>query len=183
MQTLTMPWRKALADNANTSAFTAKAATLTEPTGDGIVALGSSPGPGGLVWERVILLPYGLGDDDNVFSLRIIGWRRLGSGPSPGTLWIPTTLVEMVCTLSTSVGVATAPILNTERFADTLALVALMEPTTAADVTRAGITELFSPANNTPAHAVVNTRGCEKLEFLFDQTTGTPTGNCLIAFF
>lgn len=174
------PWRKALAANASTSSFAAKVATLTEPSGDGVASLTTVPG--GEVPCHVLLLPYGLGADDDAFSLRLVGWRRIGSGPYPGVLWVPTTLAELSCTISTSVGVAAAPVINTERFADTITIVANMEPTTTADTTRMGTFTIFSPANNTPAWAMIPTQGVEKLEFLFDQTTNTPTMNCLIAF-
>jgi hypothetical protein len=39
-----------------------------------------------------------------------------------------------------------------------------------------------SPANNTPGHYLLDTRGCPKVEVLFDMTTGNPTNaNCLVA--
>ena len=39
------------------------------------------------------------------------------------------------------------------------------------------------PAENVIAHAVVDLRGFQKLEVIFDTTTGDPTGaNLLIAF-
>jgi hypothetical protein len=42
--------------------------------------------------------------------------------------------------------------------------------------------QLFSPTDDTVAHALVSPDGCEKVELLFDATTGDPSGmNCLVA--
>ncbi len=96
----------------------------------------------------------------------MLGWR-----PS-GALWIPTILAEVSCTLSTAVGVAGQDILDTERIADTISGVI---GTAGSDY------QIFSPANNTPAYILVDTKGCPDIEVLF--SVGTATGaNALIAF-
>lgn len=170
------PFRKALAANATTSSFGSKVPTVTKPTNDGVIDLLS--GGGAIVPARIKILPYGLGGDNDAFSVRLIGWHKIGNTTS-GVLWLPVPLVELACTISQAVGVAGSPVLDTERFADTITIVT--EETVTADVTRIGDVELASPGNNLIAHAIFPLRGFELLEFEFDQTTNTPTMNCLYA--
>lgn len=172
------PLKRALAANANSSAFTAKAAMSTgaRPTGNLLYPLCDSAGE--LIPARLRLYAIGLGSDNDAFSFRVYGWSRIGAGPDLAVGWLPALLGEYGCVVSTFVGVAASPVLDTERFADTFTIVS--EPTITADVTRAGTTELYSPANNTPGWIEIRTHGVEMLEFDFDQTTGTPTMNLLL---
>lgn len=169
------PLAKVLSANANTSGFTAKTALATTRPSSNVLDLGQYSS-GGVLPCAIILYPYGLGSNNNVFSLRVWGWNRyLGQ-----ELWVPHQLAELSCTLSAFAGVAGQAILNTELFCDTISIVATVgEPTTTANTTRDGTIELYSPANDQPAWAKINTYGAEILEFDFDQTTGTPTMNAL----
>lgn len=169
---------RALTTNSSASSFASKVYTVTEPSGNGIVELIRDGG--GLVPQRVKLWPIGLGSENDAFSLRIIGWEKIGQGAAPATGWIPTIVAELACIVGTAVGVASSPVLNTERFADTITIVT--EPTITAATTRQGTVELTSPTNDLIAHAKVWIEGFHKLEFTFDQTTGTPTMNVLFAF-
>lgn len=177
------PYQKAWAANANTSSFASKIPTTTEPTNDGVVDLVNRMG-GGMVPERVLVLPYGLGSNNDAASMRVIGWRHIGSGISPGVLWVPTILIEVACTFSAAVGIAGAPVLNTECFADTITVVTqrLISGTISAAAASLGMSEIFSPTNDLVAQLIIPVLGFEKLEFTFDQTTNTPTCNALIAF-
>lgn len=179
---MTSPLVRALATNASSTGFTAKTAGVTtKPSGNLVYPIAD---PGYAFRSRVRIFPIGLGSDNDVFSLRVWGWSRCGSGNGEaGIIWIPAMLGEFACTISTFVGVAGSPVLATERFADTISIVATVgEPTLTADVTRTGTTELYSPANDTPAWVELRLRGIELLEFDFDQTTGTPSCNCLLQF-
>ncbi len=169
------PYKKALTTNNNDSSFASKVAKVAEPINDGVVALTKD---GAIVPFRVFLLPYGLGTSNDAFSMRVIGWRHIGAYPN--WLWIPTPLFELACVLGANGGVAGSPILNTELFVDTITVVS--EPTITADTTRQGTVQVYSPANDTAAFAVAELYGVEKIEFTFDQTTQTPTMNCLVAF-
>lgn len=176
----TRPMFRACPVNANSSGFTTKsAASVTRPTGNFVVPL-VPDGPSFTIPSRVRIWPIGLGSNDDAFSIRIWSWTRIGSGPSPGILWVPSELGEYSCTLGNFTGVAGSPVLNTEFFADTITVVS--EPTTVANTTNAGTTEVFSPANDTPAWIELRLRGVELLEFDFDQTTNTPTMNALLEF-
>lgn len=171
---------KAMATNANTSAFTAKTALVkTRPSGNLVTEL--APTSGGKVPARVRIFPYGLGSNNDAFSMRVWGWTQLG--PTSAPLWLPAALGEFACTISAFSGVAGGNVLNTELFADTITVVATVgEPTITADVTRAGTAVVFSPANDTPAWVEISLRGIELLEFDWDQTTNTPTMNALLQF-
>lgn len=178
---LARPFRKAFSSNQNASSFTAKVAKFAKPSGSGVIELATTLG--GMVPSKVRIIPYGLGSENDVFSLRVWGWVPVGSGDNPNLLWVPSSLGEFSCTISASVGVAGAPVLNTERFADTISIVATVgEATITADTTRLGTVELFSPANDTPGWIVMPTRGVTLLEFDTDQTTNTPTANALLQF-
>lgn len=175
---LTAPLVRACVTNANTSSFTAKtAAVIVEPSGNLVYPIAE---PGFEFRGRVRIFPIGLGANNDAYSFRVWGWSRIGSGVSPGTLWVPAELGEYSCILGNFIGVALSPVLATEFFADTVAVV--KEPVTTADVTNAGTTEIFSPANDTPGWIELRLRGVEKLEFDFDQTTNTPTCNLLLQF-
>jgi hypothetical protein len=166
--------QRALTTNSTASSFASKVPTITEPSNDGVIDLFSKS----ILQPKSVKLWFiGLGADNDAFSIRVIGWQRIGSGLAPGILWFPSVICELACVISAAVGVAGSPVLNTERFADTITIVS--EPTITADVTRLGTIELNSPTGDLIAPAVVPLRGFEKLEFLFDQTTNTPTMNVL----
>lgn len=178
----TRVFRKARSVNSTSTAFPATAPTRTEPTGDAGTAAGrcvidlAARGDGYVPCD-VMILPYGLGSANDVFSLRLLGWRKIGTGLT--ALWVPVTLAELACTLGAMTGVAASEVLATELFCDTITIVS--EPTTTADVTRVGSVLVSSPANDTVAWAKVPLLGVQKIEFLWDQTTNTPAANALIA--
>lgn len=193
METVTLgnisrPLFRALAANANTSAFTAKAPTVTEPTNDGVISLHTFNAGGAAVPAKAMFWPIGVGADNDAYSLRVIGWRRLGNGAVTGfqTIWVPSIIAEVSCTLSGAVGVANSPVLATERFADTITIVAARQlvaiDTDSAGAASRGTVQILSPTNDTPGFFTAELCGCEKIELLFDQTTNTPTGNALVAF-
>lgn len=167
--------RRVWATNANTSEFASKIPTLTEPTNDGVVHLTRHTG---LVPCRLKVWFIGLGADNDAFSARFIAWDRHGTATP--FLWVPTIICELGAIVGAAVGVAGSPVLATERFADTLTIVT--EPTITADTTRQGTIEVSSPANDLIAHAIIPFWPCDKFEVAFDQTTNTPTMNCLYQF-
>lgn len=173
------PFKKVLATSATDTSYPSRIPTLTEPTGAGVIELGLPGAIGGIVPCRVILVPYGLGSDTDAFEMKVLGWRRLGIGPSPALLWIPTPLGSFTCTMTIQTGIAGSVILNTERFCDTIAIV--KEPVTVADVTAAGVTTRFSPADDTIGWIEMELRGVEKIEFIFDLAGGTTSANCLFS--
>lgn len=179
----TSPLKRALTTNAATSSFASKVPTVTEPTNDGVINL--ILGGGAVIHEWMLLWPIGLGADNDAFSLRVLGWRKISQGQGvTDTLWMPTLLYEFSCTISAAVGVAASPVLNTERFADTITIVTQGKYTDAdsGGVSTRGNVEVTSPTNDLIAHVKAPLKGMEKIEFQFDQTTNTPTMNVLYAF-
>ncbi|MFN4894202.1 MAG: hypothetical protein ACK5HO_00275 [Pseudomonadota bacterium] len=144
--------------------FPARTPTLTAPTGAGVL---QDPIVGTQTPEWVQVVPFGDGADNSTFDLRVIGWK-----PTELGLWVPTLLAQAACTLSAALGVAATEVLNTQRFADTIALTQVL-----ANVD----SKLSSPANDTIASFQVETRGSVYLEILFD--LGTATGaNALVSW-
>ncbi len=167
------PFKKALATSSTATGFASKVPTITTPSGDGVHDI-AIPNSGGSTPERIRIIPWGTGADNGIFEMRVIGWFPLQTA-SDVKLWIPTVLVGLTCTMGASVGVATAPLVATSRFADTIALVALFDPFTTSDVTNDGTTEVFSPTNDLIAWAEFSLRGAHKIEFTFDLGAGSPT--------
>lgn len=183
IDTVTRSLQKAFTANANTSSFPSKIPTITEPTNDGVTDL--QGGSGGCP-QRLLILPYGLGSANNTFDMKVIGWRLMGNSLNSG-LWVPTTLCEVTCTVGAATGVAAAPVLNTELFVDTIVMkseaLTPLRPGWDATPTAvfSGDITIYSPADDTVGWLLVNLYGCQKVEFTYDQTSGTPTTNCLIA--
>lgn len=156
------PLRKAVEANSTSSAFTTKIPTLTEPTGAGVFKL-TDPlygvGVDGKVPAYLQLVPFGGNDNNDTFSLRVWGWSKTGYTATP--LYIPQLLIELAVTLGSISGTAIAANM---LLADTLV------------VTYGGTADsslgnsVISPANDVPANCLVDTRGCEYIEFDFDLT-------------
>ncbi len=184
---LSRVYQKAWATNADTATFASRIPTVTEPTNDGVVAL---HGSGIEVPRQMIVLPYGLGADDDSADMRIIGWRSIGYQSGGKILWVPAIMGIFTVTIGTTVGIAASPVLNTERFADTITLKS--DNTTSQPVAQgiaiAGVEsmgrniDIFSPSANLIAWIKMDLLGMEKVEFIFDQITNSPTMNALIAF-
>lgn len=166
----------------NQSGFTTKAATFTRPSGNGIIDLIRN-GATKLVPWGIKLWPLGQGSANDVYSLRVWGWNRVGAGSTSGkeTIYFPTILGEFSCTLSAFTGLASGPVLNTDLFCDTITPVAARNPdmVIAAGTALQSELRIMSPANDTPGFIVMPIFGAELLEFEQDQTTNTPTMNCL----
>lgn len=167
LETRSLPWRKAKETNATDTSFPSRPTRITRPSNDGVHACGTYPG--------IVIVPYGTGDNNDVFEMHVLLWRSLGVFPA--TVWLPNrATTAFVCTLSTFAGPAGGILTTTDLVCDTI--------TTAdtAITTQSINASIVSPADNTPAYIVLNTFGAEMIEFIFDATTGDPTGmNCLWA--
>lgn len=162
-----MDFRKALTTSATDTSFLSKIPTGTEPTGAGVHDI---HGGVGIMQNGMIVVPFGIGSDNHTFDMRIIGWRCVGRNAATA-IWVPVIIAQLAVTLSAAVGIAGKTILNTERFADTLAL------TTGNDDVSI---DVVSPTGDVIAHAVVDLKGFSKVEFTFDLGSGTDC-NCLFA--
>lgn len=157
-------FQKVFATNdTNESAFGALAATITEPTGPGVLTIG---GPG-RVPQWLSLIPYGIGADDTTMKLRVVGWRQVSG------LWVWSVLAAISATLSTQVGVAGQSVLNTERFADTLTI----------DLGAAPDVVVVSPTSNAIARAKIATLGHYKIQVQPHRNSSATSTNALWAVY
>ena len=171
LETLSVDFVKALATDATNTSFPSKVPTATEPSGNGVIDLGG-PGASAVVQNGILIVPYATAGDDDTFSVRVIGWRKLGNAPAT-LLWVPVVLAELACTASQAVGVAGRLVVATERFADTITLVTGNE-----DIS----IDIVSPTGNVIAHALADLKGFKKVELTFDSTAaGTTAMNALYA--
>jgi len=161
---LSLPYKVARATDSADTSFPSRVPTVTEPSGDGVVDIQGS----GVASTWLMLVPFGTDANNETFDVRVVGWRNVG------TLWIPTILLQFSATLGNVVGVAGTDVLATHFLADTVS-----DPV--AGMGSVGVNcQPSSPANDTPAHYLFDTRGCPKVEILFD-LTGAAAANCLVA--
>lgn len=185
LETLSQDFRKVRTVNATDASFPSRVPTITDPAGIGDNAAQATASavfearqPSGVVSQNgLLIVPFGAGSDDATFSLRVIGWRRVflpgHEGNTIYRLWVPITLVELLCTLGTSVGIAGNAVIDTDRFCDTLSL-------TTGD---AGVScDLVSPNDNTIAHAVVDMKGFQRIEITTSTGSSATNGNAILAF-
>lgn len=166
MSTLAGPFKKVLTANSTASSFTALTMTTTKPSGDGVTDRSGDAIPS--VPDVATFVFFGAGADNATFVARLVGWRYEGAA------WLPITLIEVTCTLSTMVGVANGNVTASERIVDTIVQ-------TAAFDDLAGISfRIVSPADNTPARLLVDLEGWTIREWKFDMT-GATNGNVLEA--
>lgn len=164
MDTFVQKFVKVRADNSTDASYPSKLPTLTQPSGAGVI---NPPRTGEYSRGVMQIIPYGTDAADEVFGVRVIGWRQ-----TAGELYIPIKLAELTCTLGTAVGVATADVDENQLFADTIAVAFGND---GVDV------ENLSPADNTVASAIVDTKGCPYIEILFDMDSAA-SGNALVAW-
>jgi hypothetical protein len=163
VDTLLSQYIKALSANSTDTSFD-QAPTTTKPSGDGVIEARRF---GEFTNSTLLVVPYGVGSADDTFDLRVIGWRCID------TLWVPTILCQVACTLGTATGVDGAAVDNSESFADTISLTSPYG-TSGVDV------QVSSPADNTVGHFLVDAKGHELIEFCFDLGTAD-SANALVA--
>lgn len=182
------PYQKAAAANVVSATFPSRVPTIAEPTGGAVMDLATS-----FFWVPVemLILPYGLGSDNDAFDMRLYGWHHIGNvSPTTQVLWVPALIATFTCTICAAApGVTLAPVIATEFFCDTIVLKsAVTQPlqtdqnATPATQFRGNDLTIASPADNASIGWIrTKLLGFEKIEFTFDTTTGTPSMNCLVA--
>ncbi len=111
--------------NYATNGYPSRIPTTTRP--DQQTPTGGSVGDGVIPWGlqgnyssyNLMLVPYGVGTDDQTFKLQVLGWRptQLNVG---FPLWIPVQLIEVTCSLSATTGVAGSDLGTTQMFCDAI---------------------------------------------------------------
>jgi hypothetical protein len=168
------PLRKARTANSTASSFTAKIPTVTEPThsdANGIYNLydsGLGIGVDGRVPKRLLVIPFGGNSNDETFSMRVWGWSKT-IGAAGTALWIPQLLAELAVTLG---NISATAIEANMLMSDTVVVTYGI-----TDEKTLGVS-IMAPANDVPAAAWIDLRGCEKIEFDFDLTGTGDAANC-----
>lgn len=170
-QTQSSPFRKALATNATDSSFASRVYTVTEPTGAGVLEMGTLMG--GAAQNIAIVVPFGIGSDNDTFDIRLLGWRKIVSTSQTIIAWQPVPLVEATCTLCAQTGVAGSSISSSNRLADTVVLKTAYQSKNSIEV--------ISPTGDVAGHIAVDFKGFQKLEVQFAIVSGTTSMNCLIS--
>lgn len=171
--------RKCRSVNQTSTSFVSKVPLATDPVDDTSTATGQATidmrNGATLTQNALIILPYATASDNQTFSVRVIGWRRLGDSQA-SYIWIPVLLCEVLCTAdSTLVGLAGRLIVATEIFCDTITIVGTSGN---ANVS----CELVSPADGVSvAHLVVDTKGFDKTELSFSTGSSATDCNALVA--
>lgn len=160
-------FRKLLATDATSTSFTAPTERTSRPADAGVMDLqGSDSASRDRIPSAVMVVPYGAGSDNATLELRIYGFRPVG------TTWTPYLLAQVTCTLCATTGVSGGTVGTGNRYVDTVTLATGYNANVGVEV--------VSPANDTPAHIVVVTKGSPVLLFDFDMT-GATSANCLVA--
>lgn len=76
IKTIRTPFSRALYTNSTDASFTDKIATLTEPTGIGVVSWDDKDGD--VISNSLLLMPFGVGAENTTFKMRVWGWRYCG---------------------------------------------------------------------------------------------------------
>lgn len=153
-------WQRAFETDATDTSFTSAVDVTSEPSGDGIIELQSKADQFAPTW--LMLSIYGTGDANDVIDFRINGIRR------HGTAWNKVRLYSFTATLGAKTGAAGGLVSASHLYADTIASVV----GGTADVNY----QVHSPADDTQAYLLIDTRGCPKLQIQGDTTTGDATG-------
>ncbi len=153
-------WRRLLVTNSTTAAYAVPADTLTAPDGS-TLADGTTgyidTGLGRTVSEAPAQLKlefYGVGADNTTGNCRVYGVSPIYGAADVVVSYTHTLLVDYAFTLGTTVGVAGGVVPETARYADTIV----------RTIGNANVSDQFvSPANELPAHALVNVQGFKTL--------------------
>lgn len=142
------------------TSYPARVATITEPTGDGVLDLTGTPQQ----LKYLNLIPIGTSAADQTMKVLVLGWRLIT------TVWVPIALAELTATLSAKTGVNATELENEIFLADTITL------TTGFDTSKV---KLSSMAGDIIAHAELELEGFRKVEILFNRNSSSASCNAL----
>jgi hypothetical protein len=122
--------------------------TTTAPSGNGVITG---------VRRKVLLVFFGTDAEDEQFNVRVLGWRKIDD------LWIPRPIVTTaLVTLGAATGIVSELVDDTQFFADTIG---------AAGAGSDSDLEIVSPTNDLLAGIILNPRGAQRVEVVFDRTS------------
>lgn len=153
---------KLFSSDVTAASITAPSATATEPSGDGVFAMNTSPVP----FNSAAIAFIGGTAADGTFTARITGWRKISN------LWVPVPLLALSGILGAMTGVAGKDVTDSQLFADTL--------TASSAFTLAY--EIINPTADQVAMVKVDAFGCQKIQVQLAKGTCTSV-NALAAGF
>lgn len=176
MSSLALPFRKALATNATSTAFTAQNASTTAPSGVGVfdlcapdLGIGTAASVSQRLTSFLQLVPFGTAADNKTFDMRLWGFNPT-TDSTP--IYIPQLLLDISVTLC---AITATPIAANTFLADTITV-------NKGPADNAEWRSLISNANDTVASVLIHTRGCRYIKFDFDADAGAAAStdcNCL----
>jgi hypothetical protein len=147
---------------------------VTESSGNGVgqaaarARVRCAADPNGTMPNSVMVIPCGAGNAGQTLAMRLIGWNFLFDGNDPEAgVWVPTLLFGVNCTLS-------AMTMNyagqTLRLADTITV----RTNGGASEGNDGVSiDVVNNGVNIPAHVIADVKGCEVIEFAFQNVTSS----------
>lgn len=146
---------RAFSTNSTSTSLTTPTTATTKPSGEGVVDLESAP-----FISRIKLVFYGTGADNATANFSVWEWHE--SYVNGSKVWLPRYPLVLAAVLSAAVGVSAGPILDTERFADTLTFTSGHSDYT-----------IYSPANDTIADVEIYHHGASLIQVYADLVTAT----------
>lgn len=152
-------------NSTQTGSFATSADSLTEPSGDGYIEL--APGASRDSTNNVLLTFFGAGSANNTGTVRVYGvWKA-------GTTWKQIPLFEGTLTLGTKTGVSGGDVSASELYADTLVVASAYSTLDGAAFS------ITSPADDTEAHLMIDSKGARKLRVAFNRGGSATSLNAL----
>lgn len=142
--TAALPFTSLYSAVVTSATITAPSATTTEPTGNGIYDMTQNHVP----LNNAAIAFFGGNANNDTFTARVTGWRRVG------TLWVPIPLLAISGLLGNHNGVSAAAVTNLQFFADTITI----------DTAFTAAYEVINPGSDQIAMVKVDMAGCEKLQ-------------------
>jgi hypothetical protein len=158
-----------LSANATDASFPSRPATKTRPSGAGVIDLANN---GNITPNALRVQFYGTDTADQTFKCRILGWNKIPRQANSEDLYIACVLCEVTCTLGTGTGVANTPVNSSQLIVDTITLATGFNDDVDVSIT--------SPTGNIPAHLILDTKGCELVEFIFDRNSSAASANAIV---
>jgi hypothetical protein len=159
-------YRPARSSNSTDASFPSRVATATQPTGEGVLDLFGLGG--GQRVQAVKVVPFGSDAANETFKVRVLGWTQT----SGSSLWVPSALTELTCTLATPTGVSGHDVADTDFFCDAITI----DVGTAAQ----GVRKVEPVADSMAAYVILQVEGHDLIELIFDRNASAASANALV---
>jgi hypothetical protein len=139
---------------------------IKKPSGDGVLAFGLG---GFQASSGLRLVPFGIGSNNNTFSINVYGWTEVVGDGLRSELWVPILLAQLnTITLDSNLTVVSGTEVNSAAyFSNSIDL----------SVGNSGISaEVVAPGDPYIAHAVIDVKGHRLIQL--DFATGSSATSC-----